>query len=200
VATGVPLRMLITEAYSVRDFQIVGGPGWMNTDRWDVEGKPKTEVSADSQTALMVQSLIEERFQLNFHRETRELPVYELTVAKGGTKMKLSAATQSRGRMGRGGIEGSGWSLANFIKFLSQQFDRSLIDKTDLKGIYDIKLQWSPGLRGAGPVQPGAQPPARTDQPDIFTAIQEQLGLKLESSKGPVEVIVIDSVQRPTEN
>ena len=92
--------------------------------------------------------------------------------------------------MGRGSIEGNGWSVANLIKFLSQTLDRPLIDKTNLTGLYDFKLQWSPELG----------PATSPDQPGLFTAIQEQLGLKLQSAKDPVEVLVIDSVQKPTEN
>jgi len=191
IATGVPLRMLLREAYSLMDAQIVGGAGWINSDRWDVEGKVNADNQETSHTREMVQSLIEDRFQLKFHHETRDLPVYELTVANGGTKMKLSAnPNPPRGRMGRGNIEGTGWSVSNLIKFLSQTLDRPIVDKTNLKGLYDITLQWSPELG----------PAASPDQPGVFTAIQEQLGLKLQAIKGPVEVFVIDSVLKPTEN
>ncbi len=105
--------------------------------------------------------------------------------------------------MGPGRIEANGMPIANFIQGLSQQLGRPVIDKTGLKGFYDIKLQWTPDL-GEGFVKPGgpepAPPPPDTSGPSIFTAIQEQLGLRLESGKGPVDVLVIDSVQRPTEN
>jgi uncharacterized protein (TIGR03435 family) len=175
---------------------------------------------------MMVQSLIEDRFQLKMHREIKELPVYELLVAKSGLKMKLSAdqspeALQESGskppplpqrggpaprgvlRMGRGSLETNGAPVSNFILGLSQQLGRPVIDKTGITGFYDIKLQWTPEL-GQGQVAPGgsepAPPPPDISGPSIFTAIQEQLGLRLESSKGPVEVLVIDSVQKPTEN
>jgi uncharacterized protein (TIGR03435 family) len=174
----------------------------------------------------MVQSLLEDRLQLKIHRETRELPVYELLVAKGGSKMSLSAdqspekppepgspplsmpqrgAPAPRGmmKMGRGSLETNGVPISNFIMGLSQQLGRPVIDKTGLKGFYDIKLQWSPEL-GQGLFAPGsaepAPPPSDASGPSIFTAIQEQLGLRLESAKGPVDVLVIDSVQKPTEN
>ena len=105
--------------------------------------------------------------------------------------------------MGRGSIESNGVPIENFIQGLSQQLGRPVINKTGLKGFYDIKLQWTPEL-GAGFVKPGGPdpdpPPADTSGPSIFTAIQEQLGLRLESTKGPVEVLVIDSVQKPMEN
>jgi uncharacterized protein (TIGR03435 family) len=105
--------------------------------------------------------------------------------------------------MGRGDLEANGVLVANLVAALSQQLGRTVIDKTDLKGFYDIKLQWTPEL-GQGPLGPGGpepkEPPADASGPSIFTAIQEQLGLRLESAKGPVEVLVIDSVQKPTEN
>ncbi len=109
-------------------------------------------------------------------------------------------------RMGRGNLEASGVPLANFIQALSQQLGRTVIDKTELKGLYDIKLQWTPEIgQGGGPFGPGPGGPEPPPPPDpsgasIFTAVQEQLGLKLESTKGPVDVLVIDSVQKPTEN
>ena len=236
VSTGVSLKMLMGFAYRVRDFQISGGPNWITTDRWNIEGKaeegsipPPTgppDPNVPDPLSLMVQSLIEERFQLKMHRETKELPVYELVAAKGGAKIKLSedqspfrppergappppppqrGGPLPRGsmRMGRGDLEANGVPLANFIQTLAQQLGRPVIDKTELKGLYDIKLQWTPEL-GQGPVVPGGPepppPPADVSGASIFTAIQEQLGLRLESTKGPVEVLVIDSVQKPTEN
>jgi uncharacterized protein (TIGR03435 family) len=236
VTTNVTFKMLMAFAYRVRDFQISGGPNWITTDRWNIEARaeeggipPSTgppDPNVTPPLLLMMQSLIEERFQLKMHRETRELPVYELVVAKGGSKMKLSedqspirppergapppplpqrGGPMPRGamRMGRGDLEANGLPLANFIQALSQQLGRPVIDKTELKGLYDIKLQWTPEL-GQGPVAPGGPepppPPAEFSGPSIFTAVQEQLGLRLESTKGPVEVLIIDSVQKPTEN
>lgn len=236
VATAT-LKMLMGFAYRVRDFQISGGPQWIATDRWNIEGKaeegsisPPTGSPFDptlpNPMLMMVQSLIEDRFQARIHRETRELPVYELVVAKGGPKIKLSedqspfrppergappppppqpGGPTPRGsfRMGRGDLEANGVPLANFVQSLSQQLGRPIVDKTELKsGLYDFKLQWTPEL-GQGPGLPGPEaPPPSVDAsgPSIFTAIQEQLGLRLESTKGPVEILVIDSVQKPTEN
>ena len=235
VSTGISLKMLMGFAYRVRDFQISGGPNWITTDRWNIEGKaeegsipPPTgppDPNVPDPLSLMVQSLIEERFQLKMHRETKELPVYDLVAAKGGPKIKLSedqspfrppergapplppvqrGGPMPRGsmRMGRGELEANGVPLANFIQTLSQQLGRPVIDKTELKGLYDIKLQWTPEL-GQGLVVPGGPeppPPPADAGASIFTAVQEQLGLRLESTKGPVEVLVIDSVQKPTEN
>jgi uncharacterized protein (TIGR03435 family) len=236
VVTNATFKMVMAMAYRVRDFQISGGPNWIATDRWNIEAKAEEgsippragppDPTVIPPQLLMMQSLIEDRFQLKMHRETKEMPVYELVVAKGGSKLKPSedqspirppergtpppplpqrGGPMPRGsmRMGRGDLEASGVPLANFVTGLSQQLGRTVIDKTDLKGLYDIKLQWAPEL-GQGPVAPGGPepppPPADPSGPSIFTAVQEQLGLRLESTKGPVEVLVIDSVQKPTEN
>lgn len=205
-ATGMPLRPLIMQFYNLRDFQIAGGPGWINTDQWDFEAVADDGVSLhmvdlekpDLPTpgSLMVQSLIENRFQFKFHRETRQLPVYELTIAaKNGPKFKLSADTgPGTRRVGRGEIQIEAQPFATFVYLLARQLDHALIDKTGLRGLYDIKLQWSTELRAGGDTVPAS------DRPSIPTALQEELGLKLESSRGSVEVLVIDSVQKPTEN
>lgn len=213
VATALSLSFLIREAYGVRDFQLVGGPDWINTDRWDIEAKA-TEGAISTPAAsmdMMLQSLLEDRFQLKVHREMKELPVYDVTVARGGLKMKLSPdqSPPVRGtgkdgpprpgevrrggmRMGSGEIEASAWTVHNFINLLSRQMDRTLVDKTDVQGFYDIKLEWTPDLSGS--------PPAGSEPPSIFTALQEQLGLKLESAKGLVEVLMIEDARKPAEN
>jgi bla regulator protein blaR1 len=204
-ATGVPLRRLMLEAYNLRDFQMAGGPSWISTDQWDVEavaedGVPLLMLDVEdpeqpTAASLMMQSLIENRFQLEFHFETKELPVYELTVAKNDPKFKLSKE-QTIGTClgGRGDMEVTANPFASFAYLLSRQSDRPLISKVDLTGLYDIKLQWNPELKTE------AESSTFSDKPSIFTTLQEQLGLKLESSKGAVEVLVIDSVQKPSEN
>jgi uncharacterized protein (TIGR03435 family) len=223
--TNATLKMVMAAAYRVRDFQISGGPNWVATDRWNIEGKAEEgsipqltgppDQTVPNPLMLMVQSLIEDRFQLKMHRETKDMPVYELVIEKAGSKMKLSEdqtlpplpqpgvpLTRGLMRVGRGSLGDNGIFFRNLVQVLSQQLGRTIIDKTDLKGLYDIKLKWTPEL-GQGPVALGgadAPPPPDTSAPSIFTALQEQLGLKLESAKGPVEVLVIDSVQKPSEN
>jgi uncharacterized protein (TIGR03435 family) len=231
IATGVSLRLLMGYAYGVRDFQISGGPSWVPSDRWDITARAEEgsippgprDPNTPDPLALRTQSLLEDRFQLKFHRETKELPVYELTVAKGGTKLHLSedqnplrppergdppfqrGGPMPRGnmRMGRGSLEATAVPIANFVRAMSQQLGRTVMDKTGLTGLYDIKLEWTPDpiQGGAFPLPAGVEPPAPDPSgPSIFTAIQDQLGLKLDGSKGAVEVLVIDSVQKPVEN
>jgi uncharacterized protein (TIGR03435 family) len=246
VATGVPLKMLITQAYRIRDFQIIGGPGWISSDRWNIEAKaeegsiPPRTGPADPTTpdpiALRLQSLLEDRFQLKTHRETRDLPAYELSISKSGSKVKFSedqgpfkppdpgetpkplqmikpGGPPPRGSvmMRMGNLEANGIEFSNFVQMLSSQLGRTVIDKTGIKGRVDVKLQWAPEMsqptaasRFVPPeaMPAGAVPPAASDPsgPSIFTAVQEQLGLKLESTKGPVEVFIIDSVEKPSEN
>lgn len=186
-AYNVPLKFLVTYAYDVRDFQISGGQGWFDSERYDVSAKPESPASQE-QLKLMLQSLLADRFKLVLHRETKQLPVYELIVAKGGPKLKESAEGTSPSLLTDGkSITAAKVTMPMFIRLLSQFLGRSVLDKTGLPGNYDFKLQWTPDE-------------AEGDGPSIFTATQEQLGLKLESSKGPVEVLVIDRAEKPSEN
>src|SRR5215813_961889 len=224
IASRIPLRRVIQFAYRGND-DFIGGPDWIDSDRWDIEAKaadgtvpPRTglpDMTTPDTIALMVQSLLEDRFQFKSHTETRSLPLFELTVAKGGPKMKLSedqtppAALQGAGgrgagltrgamRLARGDFEGQAQTMEIFAKALGALYaGRPVIDKTGLKGLYDIKLQWTPDPPPAAAAAPGAAgiSPAAPSGPSLFTAIEEQLGLKLESSRGPLPVLVIDSVQ-----
>ncbi len=210
-ATGVTLRLLIGQAYNVRDFQVTGGPGWIGTDRYDINAKgPEGMPERMSPDILrpMIKALIEERFQLKTHRESKELPTYALVVGKNGVKLTPTSA-EVRGpmmRMGRGQLSGQKVSMAMLAQQLAMQLGRKVVDKTGLDGAYEINLQWTPEPgQGGGPF--GGHPPpgeplpaADSSGPTIFTAVQEQLGLRLESDKGPVDIIVVDSVAKPTEN
>ena len=170
----------------------------------------------------MIQSLLADRFKLALHKEAKEAPVYALVVAKSGLKIKelppeeRKASDQKdapekpdpkhpgRGgmRMGRGELTGEGIKLSFLAEALSDQVGRSVIDKTELKGDYSFDLKWTPdeshdlGFKGPG----DAPPPADANGPSVFTALQEQLGLKLESEKGPVDLLVIDRAEKASEN
>jgi bla regulator protein BlaR1 len=203
-AGNITVKFLIQQAYNVKDFQISGGPGWINSERYDLVAKADGDVGRMEQIRPLIQKLLADRFQLTIHRDTKELPIYALVVGKNGSKLKESAANGPgpQIRMGRGLINGQGMDMGMLANQLSQAIGRTVLDKTDLKGQYDIKLEFTPeDGPGRGPGDgPEAAPPPDTAGPSIFTALQEQLGLKLESSKGPVQIIVIDRIEKPTEN
>ena len=272
--TGATLRILVQQAYSRANnsplggqLQIIGGPNWMESERYDINAKADCSVGAPTreQFQLMVQSLLEDRFQLKAHLETRELPVYNLVVGKDGPKMKKSE-DQTPPPISAGGpplpcapapaapagllpplppppapgqpfdmsklprgvmimmmtptagatMQATGQPVGGLIGMLQGQAGRPVFDKTDLKGLFDFKLNFMPenlptgntpfgpiGGPGGPPIGPAGAPPASTASdpvPSLFTAVQEQLGLRLESAKGPVDVVVIESAQKPTEN
>jgi len=209
--TGVTVKILIQQAYAVRDFQITGGPGWLGSDRYDITAKPEAASSGD-QVKAMVQGLLASRFQLKFHRETKELPTYALLVGKGGSKLKPADETAPSGdgrggaqiRIGRGQFNAEGAPIALLANRLGDVLGRSVIDRTGLTGSYDIKLEWTPDESEGGMMRVvegrGDQPPDAPTGPSLMTALQEQLGLKLESTKGPVELLVIDRVEKASEN
>jgi uncharacterized protein (TIGR03435 family) len=212
VGTNVTLGMLIRVAYNVHDFQISGGPPWIESVRYDVEGKTD-DAAGRQQTAIvqgpMLQRLLEDRFSLAVRHEIRELPVYELTIAKSGSKLKagnciardLNVQPPSAGRTpdycgflvtDNNMMKATQIDMVHFTDLLSLWVKRTVIDKTGITNRFDVDLRWNPDESAAAP---SADP-----FPSIFTALQDQLGLKLESGRGPVEVLVIDSVSKPSEN
>jgi len=197
IATNVPLRLMMKLMYKITDSQIIGGPEWMNTALYDVEGKAERPSNVD-QLHEMFQTLLAERFKLQFHREKRELPAFVLTVDKSGSKLKLNTSAENFDipikPAGRGRAAGERVPMNYFTWFLAQQLNRPVVDQTGLDRFYDFNLEWAPELP---PGVNGAEPPPSADGPTIFTAIREQLGLKLESKKAPVETFVIDRVERP---
>jgi uncharacterized protein (TIGR03435 family) len=207
LANNLPLRMLIQVAYQLKPDQIVGGPDWVNTDRWDMNAKAEKPSNAD-ELHLMLQDLLVERFQLKFHNETKEMPVYVLSVDKG-SKMTAHDAASAGDPWIDQAIQGAvhaKWSakfasMDFFAWRLSQILDRPVINRTDLKGGFDFDLSFTRDL------PPGIAPdalvngePIDTSGPNIFSAVKQQLGLKLEAQKGPVQIMVIDKVEKATEN
>jgi len=204
----VPLRFLITFAFDVRDFQVTGGPGWIAADQWDISAKPDSGVppgpDGNLKLRAMMRSLLADRFKLVVREEIREMPVYGLVVAKSGSKLQPSP----EGSKGCG-IRGNGvelnftkCALADVAQALSNQVGRTVIDETGIKGDFDLKIQFAPEQNGAGKPADGSEKPVAVESegPSIFTAIQEKLGLRLESKKGPVKIIVIEQAERATEN
>lgn len=212
-ATGITAKLLIAQAYNVKDFQISGGPGWISTDRFDIQAKAEglPERLPPEVFRPYLQSLLEERFQLQIRRESKEMPVYALVLTKGTHKMKVSEGPAGPGpgrqmmRMGRGQMNLQGATMGALANALSQQLGRPVIDKTGLSETFDIELHWTaePG-QGGGPLGNGPAPEAaaagETSGPSLFTAIQDVLGLRLEAAKGPVENLIVDRISKPTEN
>jgi uncharacterized protein (TIGR03435 family) len=204
-AYSMTLRELIMMAYRVDAREIAGGPAWMATDEYDIEAVADDGVQVNEHLGELLQKLMADRFQLAFHREQRMLPAYALTVAKGGSKLKTAEEGGGQGasceHMGVCNFRKE--PLAQFTRWLSfVVLDRPVVDKTGITGTFDFSLRWTPDESQFSAL--GLRAPAAGDNanapPPLFEAIQEQLGLKLEPVKAPAEVLVIDHVERPTEN
>jgi uncharacterized protein (TIGR03435 family) len=200
-------------AYGVQFSQLVGAPDWLSSETWSVEARAEGNATRD-ELMLMSQSLLEERFHLQVHHETREMPVYALTVARKGPRLPApkegACATPVSGQpepsappcgrvrvsMSAEGVlmEGGGAAMSDLVRVLAIPLGRPVVDRTSLTSVYDIRLQFSDDLSRATP------PPEAVTSVGIFSAIQEQLGLKLESAKALVDVLVIDHIDRPTAN
>jgi uncharacterized protein (TIGR03435 family) len=203
-------RLLIQRAYGVKDYQISGGPAWLDdltASPYDIMARvPGDATPTAEQVASMLQALLADRFQLKIHRETREMPIYALTIGKGGSKLKESAP-DAKGTVGflMGGVKarirGSKMSTASLALSLTREAGRPVIDQTGLTGNYELTLEW---IRDEPQVLPGSTgsgaAPADVSGPSLFTAIQEQLGLKLEGKKGPIEMLIVDRASKPSEN
>jgi uncharacterized protein (TIGR03435 family) len=189
------LHNLIGYAYDLQPYQILGGPSWITADRYDIAAKAEGDgLLVPTQIKQMTQALLTDRFGLKYHRDTKEMPVYALVVGKNGPKLKESAPDAEK-RLTLGSADGhtrmtvTKGDMAQLVGEFSNinGVDRPTIDKTGLTGAYDYQLDWSRG-------EPGSNAPV------IFTAIQEQLGLKFQPDKARVEVLVIDRVEKPGEN
>jgi len=194
------LRMLVMFAYKTMPDQISGGPSWVESDGFDVDAKASNPKATPAQLRQMVQAMLADRFQLQVHRATRELPIYALVQAKGG--MKLAVSHDETGNIGvriegPGRVTGVRGTMAMLAGALSKPLQRQVVDQTGLAGAYTFKLQFTPD-KARKPNADGDPPPA--DGPSIFTALEEQLGLALKSTKGPVESIVIDRAVKPAAN
>jgi uncharacterized protein (TIGR03435 family) len=233
-ATNMPLYELIRIAYGVRDDQMAGGPAWIRSDRYDIEATgsdlmaPAASGPPSTPAHQMLQTLLEDRFQLKVHRQVKEGAVYELRVAMGGVKMPLQPAGscvdmwKPHAAMAPGGpppvfcddwqnpseghLVGAGITMATkgdpqagLIAALTQILSRTVIDKTGLTGAYEVHLDWTPDM-AAGSDEAGNAAPVDDTGPSIFTAVREQLGLELKATKGPVTMLVVDSAERPSAN
>jgi len=203
-AQGATVRLMISLMYRMPMQHVTGGPQWLDSDQWDVEARADKAHSLDD-LHIMFQNLLADEFKLKFHKETREGPVYALSVDKSGSKMKVNDSPQDFEIPiggGRGGaFTGKRVPMEYLCYWLGQMLrndDRQVIDRTGLTGNYDFTLSFMPDL------PPGFDktnlPPELLDRPSIFDALKQQLGLKVEAQKGPVEYYVIDHVEKPAGN
>jgi uncharacterized protein (TIGR03435 family) len=225
LTASAPVMMLIQASHSLQAFQIVGAPAWLQSERYEIEAKAEGN-PPNTQLMLMLQSLLEDRFQLKTHRETRDLPGYALTLVKGG---KLTPPKEGscqafdpqtpppppgqagfapcgfvRTAMGPAGLlmQGGKVGMKELARVLSMSLGRPVSDQTGFTGVFDLNLEFAPDASLAGLPRPtgASEPPPDNGRATIFSALQEQLGLKLEAAKSPVDVLVIDHVERPSAN
>jgi uncharacterized protein (TIGR03435 family) len=215
----LPLRVFVAVAYDIQgDNLVTGGPGWVDSARYSIDAKVDgSDLDAyhklsGKQRDAMLQSILADRFKLKAHIKAKELPIYELVVAKGGPKLRETKPddaddndvkgpdriSQARPITIRSGLfRGHAVGMSDLVDgILPRELRRIVVDKTGLTGRYDISLKWTPD-QGPAPMLNGEPD---TSAPSIFTALEEQLGLKLNSTKGPVDTLVIDHIELPSEN
>jgi uncharacterized protein (TIGR03435 family) len=213
VARSYEPRVLIAAAYSLSPRAISGGPAWVDSDHYDILARTPGEIRPNQQEQMsMLRDLLADRFKLTFHREQKIFPLYTLTVAKGGPKLKESTVSPDAAPEGPPPLvfvlspegvrlPGRYATIAEMAAVMQRSlFDRPVVDKTGLSGRFDFDLEWTPDesqFNGNAVRVPGA---ADSGKPDLFAAIQQQLGLKLEATKGPIEALVIDRIERPSDN
>jgi uncharacterized protein (TIGR03435 family) len=209
ITINTTLSDLLTLAYDLHPKQISGGPSWLESEKYDVTGKPDVPGQPSvAQLKMMIQKLLAERVQLKFHREKKELSAYAITVGKAGPKFSKSERDPNSlpGLFFRGpgtNLNVTNATISEFASLMqSAVLDRPVVNQTELSERYDFILKWTPdpgqfvSFGGA----PSPPPDTLDAPPDLFTAIQQQLGLKLESTKAPVDVLVIDRIEKPSAN
>jgi uncharacterized protein (TIGR03435 family) len=210
---GTSLRMLVARAYGIQEFRVFG-PDWLDSARFEIQARIP-DAAKEEQVSQMIQKLLEDRFHMKVHRETREMPNYALMVDRNGPKLKefkeTSDSSKRPGSMRQGftsegltTVEAYGWKASWLAAFLTRAMNQIVVDQTDLKGDYEIRLSYVPG-EGMQKVTKTVNGVPVTEEPaggpTIFSALQSQLGLKLEMKKLPTETIVVDSADRtPTMN
>jgi uncharacterized protein (TIGR03435 family) len=205
IAQNAPVKLIISLMYKVPMRQISGGPDWINTDLYEIDAKADHSYNLDD-LHTMFQNLLVDEFKLQFHKETKEGPVYALTLDKSGLKMKANETPQDFEIPIKGAPDGVFTGVRVPLQYLCwwlgqtalQRDQRPVIDMTGLTGNYDFKLSFLPELPPNFPVE--NLPPGFADRPSIYDALKQQLGLKLEPQKGPVDFFVIDHVEKPAEN
>jgi uncharacterized protein (TIGR03435 family) len=202
-ASGVAAKLVMMLAFDVQESQLIGGPDWLATEKWDIDAKRDDQLRHSvEETRGMVQKLLADRFALRIHRETQQRPAYVLTVAKGGPKFQSVREEKSTDvRVTANSVRLEAGGIDRLALVLATSLGRPVVDQTGLNGRYDLSLDWDDAPVAQGGV-PGLDTPAPpgNDHGSIFTAVQDQLGLRLEPRRAPVEVIVIDRMERPSAN
>jgi uncharacterized protein (TIGR03435 family) len=201
------LKFCVEVAWNVKDFQVSGGAGWTGTDRFDIDAVA-AEPFKQGEFRTMLQALLTDRFGLVIHREMQDKPGYALVVGKNGSKLPPpiddKSVMFSRTPAGNRTLQATSVSMSRFAEALSSALSATVVDKTGIAGEYNVSFEWTPDSSAPLVLKSGELAPAppadAVPGPTIFTALQERLGLKLESRKVPVEVIIIDRANRPTEN
>ena len=187
--TNVTLKRCIMGAYGIGPNQISGGPEWLDSDHYEIVAKAEQPVGDDILMA-MLQTLLAERFKLVIHHETKAAPALALEVAKNGPKLEKGEGGESTTHSGRGRIDAKEITMDRFAEVLSRQMDLPVVNRTGLDGAFNLKLEWTLETSKS----------AAMEGPSIFTSIQQQLGLRLRSQKTPIEILVIDHAEKPSEN
>lgn len=204
------VRTLIAAAFDMSPQAISAGPAWVDSDHWDIQAKTPGEIRPNlNEQMTMLRGLLKERFQLTFHREQKRMHIYSLTVARGGPKLKESQLSPDRTPEGPPPLvfvlsptvvklPARYATMSEFASTLQRSpLDRPVVDQTGLAGRYDFDLEFAPDERLWGGI---LKRPENSEKPDLFKAVQEQIGLRLEATTGPVDTIVIDSIERPSAN
>jgi uncharacterized protein (TIGR03435 family) len=207
VAQNFTLKLLIAGAYNLNPRTISGGPGWTDAEHFDIVAITPGDAKPDREEQMtMLRHLLAERFKLTFHREQREFSIYELEVVAGGPKLRASTAGPdetpalvSTVYPQKLVLPARNATMADFVAMMQRaMLDRPVVDKTGLKGRYDFDLEWAPDETQFGGELPRASSDAQAAP--LFTAIREQLGLEFKATRGPVDALVLDGAERPTEN
>ncbi len=209
VTINTNMNDLVSLAYGIQVKQLINAPDWFGTEKFDIDGVPDVEGQPNGeQFKMLFQSVLTDRFKLTFHHDQRELSVYVLTVGKGGPKLTESTSPASNPGAfffrGLGDLTVANFTMKDFCGGMQGSvMDKPVVDHTGLTGRYDFKLKWTPDESQFSAFGAHIQPPATEDPnapPSLYTAIQEQLGLKLDAARAPADVLVIDHVERPSAN
>jgi uncharacterized protein (TIGR03435 family) len=190
------LKRCIMGAYGLGPNQIAGGPAWLDSDRFEIVAKSERPEDGDAALMVMLQTLLADRFKLSVHRETRTMTALVLEVARSGPKLEKAGDGEATTRSNSAFIDARAITMSRLAEVLSRQTNLVVVDSTGLKGAFNLKLWWRP----ESPRATVTGVDEAMERPSLFDALQQQLGLRLESRKMPIEILVIDHAEKPSEN